>query len=493
MAYKFQVGAAILSGSVTHKELATFNSGLGANEQNIVNVGNIRLDTIQADGNEIDIELADNQANALEIKESSNVYMRFDSTNSAEGIYSLKPMLFPDDTPLAFGSAVGGDASIEFVNAGSAEVLQISAPANGVVIAGTTPTLVIGDNQDEDTKLVFDQSGQDFYVGVDATDDDLKIGLGSAVGTNTAITLNGDANVTMAGDLTVAGNLVINGTTTAINSTTIEITSSFTFEGATPDGNETVLGVVDPTADRAINLADSAGTLVPFAAVPAAGTQITSTPTELNLLDAITRGSILHGNASGASARLAAGGANTVLSSDGTDISYTAVSNAMLAGSIDDSKLNQLTTAGKVALSALEIDGATDIGEDLVDADLLIVDNGADGTNRKVAMSRIRTYIGGGTVPVATFGDSDGQSLSVGVNVASANTSAPRSLSLPASSGLSVGQSIRVKVAGVSSGAVTIARNGSQTIDGNLTSVVLESDNAAIELVYVAADDWRIF
>jgi hypothetical protein len=44
-------------------------------------------------------------------------------------------------------------------------------------------------------------------------------------------------------------------------------------------------------------------------------------------------------------------------------------------------------------LTALDIDGGTDIGANLADADLLIVDDGAGGTNRKVAMSRVLTYI----------------------------------------------------------------------------------------------------
>jgi hypothetical protein len=51
---------------------------------------------------------------------------------------------------------------------------------------------------------------------------------------------------------------------------------------------------------------------------------MTATASELNQLDAITRGSILYGNASGETARLAAGGAATVLTSDGTDISWAA-------------------------------------------------------------------------------------------------------------------------------------------------------------------------
>jgi hypothetical protein len=50
-------------------------------------------------------------------------------------------------------------------------------------------------------------------------------------------------------------------------------------------------------------------------------------------------------------------------------------------------------TAGTTPLTALDIDGGTDIGAGLADADLFIVDDGAGGTNRKVAASRITTYI----------------------------------------------------------------------------------------------------
>ena len=53
-------------------------------------------------------------------------------------------------------------------------------------------------------------------------------------------------------------------------------------------------------------------------------TAISASGSEINQLDAITRGSILYGNASGATARLVVGGAFTVLTSDGTDISWQA-------------------------------------------------------------------------------------------------------------------------------------------------------------------------
>ena len=63
------------------------------------------------------------------------------------------------------------------------------------------------------------------------------------------------------------------------------------------------------------------------------------------------------------------------------------------SAAIADSKLDTISTANKVSLAALDIDGGTDIGEAIVDADLFIVDNGAGGTNRKVAASRLITYV----------------------------------------------------------------------------------------------------
>jgi hypothetical protein len=56
--------------------------------------------------------------------------------------------------------------------------------------------------------------------------------------------------------------------------------------------------------------------------------------------------------------------------------------------SIADTKLGTIGTANKVSLTALNIDGGSDIGEDLTTSDLIIVDDGAGGTNKKAALSR---------------------------------------------------------------------------------------------------------
>ena len=59
--------------------------------------------------------------------------------------------------------------------------------------------------------------------------------------------------------------------------------------------------------------------------------------------------------------------------------------------------------AGSLPLTGLDIDGGTDIGAALVDADLMIVDDGAGGTNRKSTMSRMKTYILSSVYPVGSI------------------------------------------------------------------------------------------
>ena len=54
---------------------------------------------------------------------------------------------------------------------------------------------------------------------------------------------------------------------------------------------------------------------------------------------------------------------------------------------------NPVFPDGGVSIDDLDIDGGTDIGDAIADADLFIIDDGAGGTNRKTAASRLKTYI----------------------------------------------------------------------------------------------------
>ena len=62
-------------------------------------------------------------------------------------------------------------------------------------------------------------------------------------------------------------------------------------------------------------------------------------------------------------------------------------------GTVSNDMLATINTAGKVTLASLEIDGGTDIGANLTTSDLIIVDDGAGGTNRKAALSRMVTLM----------------------------------------------------------------------------------------------------
>ncbi len=73
---------------------------------------------------------------------------------------------------------------------------------------------------------------------------------------------NAWSGITTASDLTVTGNLTVQGTTTTVNSTEIQVQNNLKFEGATSNEYETTLTVVDPTADRTLQLPNATDTLV---------------------------------------------------------------------------------------------------------------------------------------------------------------------------------------------------------------------------------------
>ena len=70
-------------------------------------------------------------------------------------------------------------------------------------LVGTTPSFTIGDGGAEDTKIVFDGNALDYYIGLDDSADNLIIGSGSTVGSNSLITIDsdGDLSLDIAGDI----------------------------------------------------------------------------------------------------------------------------------------------------------------------------------------------------------------------------------------------------------------------------------------------------
>jgi hypothetical protein len=130
------------------------------------------------------------------------------------------------------------------------------------------------------------------------------------------------------------------------------------------------------------------------------GTAVTSTAAELNILDGVTSTAselnILDGvTATASELNLLDGGTSVGSSITIADADGVVVNDGGTMKTVPASDFKTLVgaSAGGFSIANLDIDGGTDIGEAIVDADLFIVDNGAGGTNRKVAASRLVTYI----------------------------------------------------------------------------------------------------
>ena len=84
---------------------------------------------------------------------------------------------------------------------------------------------------------------------------------------------------------------------------------------------------------------------------------------------------------------------NKSIDSDNNTITNIVNADIKSSAAIADSKLDTISTAGKVDIGALELDGASEMGAALADADLFIVDDGAGGTEKSMLASRIPTYV----------------------------------------------------------------------------------------------------
>ena len=106
--------------------------------------------------------------------------------------------------------------------------------------------------------------------------------------TDIALTLDSNQKASFGADVAIAGNLTVAGTTTTENTTIIESTVSvLQFEGANDNNHETILKVVEPSADTTFSLpALSAGDFfIPAIAGTATDASAAVTAAEFALLD----------------------------------------------------------------------------------------------------------------------------------------------------------------------------------------------------------------
>jgi len=266
--------------------------------------------------------------------------------------------------------------------------VSLANDANNRVVTGT------GSGLNGEANLTFDGSALQLTgtltVGVDDTGYDVKL-----FGATSGKSLLWDES---------ADSLIVTGTTTLVGTTNLDAVD---IDGAVQLDSTLTVGVNDTgydvkffgaTSGKSLLWDESADTLIVTGNATISGTATTTgvhTFTAIPLLPD-----------------------NTVSTAD---IQADAITNAKIAddqidsehyvdGSIDTAHLaDGQVTIGKLATAVLT--GATDIGAGIADADLFLVDDGAGGTLRKTAASRLKTYIGS-NAPAFCARESDQQTLS---------------------------------------------------------------------------------
>ena len=193
-------------------------------------------------------------------------------------------------------------------------------------------------------------------------------------------------------------------------------------------------------------------------------------------------------------------------------IANDAVEQAMIADDAvgadqlaSDAVVNASVVNGALKADKLDIDGSTDIAADLADGDLFIVDDGAGGTNRKSTLTRLKKYIfsavsgdasatDSGAFTIGSLGEvalvADGGTLAAGTNYF-ADITDNAAVTMPDSP--NVGDTVTVKAGNIAATkAITINKGSADHRMDGLEALILESPFAAVTLVYVVADNWKI-
>ena len=181
----------------------------------------------------------------------------------------------------------------------------------------------------------------------------------------------GSSNITTTGTVS-AGNLTVTGTTTTVNSTVLTVVDPI-IHLQTASGGGNLSSDTNKDVGIAMEYHNGSAAKEAFLGWDDSAGKLTFIP------DATISSEVVSGSVGTLVANL-----------EGN------VSNGAYTGTvINDDYIDTIDNANKVALSALDIDGGTDIGAAIADADLFIVDDGAGGTNRKVAASALKTYAAG--------------------------------------------------------------------------------------------------
>ena len=279
--------------------------------------------------------------------------------------------------------------------------------------------------------IILDANGADIFLKDDGTTyGSLTNSSGNLIvksGTTAALTFSG-ANVTVAGDLTVSGDDITMATNTAGNlliadGTNFNSIAAGSLSEISTIANDDVFLAVDTSGGGLKKVARS--TVVSGLATSSAISNVVddSSPELGGDLDVLARDIV---SSSNRNIDILPNGTG-IVNLDGTEVSdglielktgtgnvakvkfycessnahaqtlqaspHSAASSAVVVLPTASGNLIGTGDTGTLPLAAINIDGGTDIGADLTTSDLIVVDDGAGGTNRKSALSRVITLV----------------------------------------------------------------------------------------------------
>ena len=288
-----------------------------------------------------------NLGNTVEIESSSGDQI-FEMDNNAanssnfqilNGAGNARTDLYLDGSAVITlkGQSVGiGDTSPSY----ALDVNDTGRFTSDLIVGGN---LTVGDGGAEDQKVVFNGNAQDFYVGLDDSADDLVIGLGSAVGTTPSISINEDRDVTISDgaiDFDVASHDGTNGLKLGGTLVTSSATELNLLDGVSSLGTGDASGPGSAT-DNAIARFDGTG-----------GKTLQNSSTTID-----DNGDIVVGGTTPTITIGDGGAEDSMLAFDGNALDF----HISLDDSADDLVIGTGTTAGTATLVSINGDGTETI------------------------------------------------------------------------------------------------------------------------------------
>jgi hypothetical protein len=248
-----------------------------------------------------------------------------------------------------------------------------------------------------------------------------RIAFGASMNPTANVHVTGNAHITTTlstgGNITGGGTYTGGGTMTTGGNIVIPNDGDIGSAGATDAIQISSSGIVTFKDDIKIKDGGTIGSASDTDAITIASDGVV-TMNQIPVFSAginVSGGTIAGTLATAAQGNITSLGTLTTLTVDniiinGTNIGHTSDTDSIAIASDGVVTFSQAPVFpdGSIAVADLDIDGATDIGAAIVDADLFIIDDGANGTNRKATMSRLKTYIGDHTSAAAddiTAGD----------------------------------------------------------------------------------------